>query len=300
MDRVDRRSSVPLVHQLSGILRRRILEGVYKPNEPIPTEEQLMEEHRVSRTTVRLALARLVNEGLIRREQGRGTFVNPVLQAPGWVHPMAFRPVSRDLVEVKSTTHIIESAGMTPSTQLIALEIQRPPEHIAQQLCLSATEPVFRIERLRLADEIPLVLERVWLPEALCPGLTERDLEGSLYRTLAERYGLELAAAHQTLKAVVVSGRDAARLQLPEGSPAMLVTGVTYLADGRPIEAEYSLFNGNMMEFIVDLGVYSRFARIARDRRAEDGEDEPRNADGSQLVSTCRRLSGTLPEVGKE
>src|SRR5690554_3689421 len=76
-ERLDRYSPIPLIYQLSDILRDKIMKGEIKPNEPLPPEIELASSYGVSRTTVRLALAKLVNEGLIRREQGRGSFVNP-------------------------------------------------------------------------------------------------------------------------------------------------------------------------------------------------------------------------------
>lgn len=266
MPGIDRQSSVPLVYQLSEILRRQILTGEYKPNSQIPTEDQLMEIYGVSRTPVRLALQKLVNEGLIRRERGRGSFVNPVGR-PGVYRPRPLDPypMARDMIEVKSMTYLIESAGMTPGVRVLTFQAERPTPRTAELLELDSGEMVWRSERVRLADETPVAFERVWLPQSLCPDLTRGDLEGSLYRTLSERYGCQIVSAHQVLKAITVDGEDAERLALPNGHPVMLVTGVSYLADGRPIEVEQSLFRGDMMEFVVELGVYSKYARFAKD-----------------------------------
>src|SRR5260221_8161920 len=104
----DRNGNIPLVYQLGEAIRDRIVREEYSLGEPIPTEDQLQKFYGVSRTTVRLALAKLVNEGYIRRQQGKGTFVNP----RGLVAKGQPKPFSRDVFGVKSTTQIILSAAV--------------------------------------------------------------------------------------------------------------------------------------------------------------------------------------------
>lgn len=265
MDRVDKTSPVPLIYQLSQLLRDQILAGQFGPNDPIPTEEQLAREHKISRTTVRLALAKLVNEGFVRREQGKGTFVNATRDpSSGGGMVGSVQRIARDMFDVKSTTRIIESAGMKPTTRVLKFEIEQPSARIAQLLDITLSEPVLHFERLRFADGSPLVLERTWLPQSVCPELRKEDLEGSLYRALAERCGCKLTAAHQVLRPVTLSTEDAECLGVTPGTAVMLVTGVTYSLDGRPVEAEESYFSGESVEFVVELGAYSRFARIVK------------------------------------
>src|SRR5690554_3700898 len=111
IQQLERDSDVPLMYQLSNLLKKQIADGQYGINDMLPTEEVLAKRYRISRTTVRLALGKLVNEGLIRRVQGRGTFVNPLGLAkpqPQWI--------ARDMYDVKSTSNIVQSAGMTASS----------------------------------------------------------------------------------------------------------------------------------------------------------------------------------------
>src|ERR1700745_2054624 len=113
MQPLDRNGSIPLVYQLGEAIRDKIVRKEYSLGQPIPTEDQLQKFYGVSRTTVRLALAKLVNEGFIRRQQGKGTFVNPrALVTKG--KP---KPFSRDMFGVKSTTQIILSAGRERETR---------------------------------------------------------------------------------------------------------------------------------------------------------------------------------------
>src|SRR3982074_3423708 len=108
MQPLDRNGNIPLVYQLGEAVRDKIVRGEYSQGDSIPTEDQLQKFYGVSRTTVRLALAKLVNEGYIRRQQGKGTYVNP----RGLVAKGKTKSFSRDMFGVKSTTQIILSAGV--------------------------------------------------------------------------------------------------------------------------------------------------------------------------------------------
>ena len=112
---LDRNGNIPLVYQLGEAIRDKIVRREYIPGEPIPTEDRLQKFYGVSRTTVRLALAKLVNEGYIRRQQGKGTYVNP----RGLVAKCKSKAFSRDIFGVKSTTQIILSAEMKARTEVL-------------------------------------------------------------------------------------------------------------------------------------------------------------------------------------
>jgi GntR family transcriptional regulator len=106
------------------------------------------------------------------------------------------------------------------------------------------------------------VLERIWLPERLCPGLSEEEVEGSLYKTLTVRFGLNLAAAHQWLRPAVATPEMAELLDVEAGAPVMMVRGATFTSDATPVEVEESYFRGDHVEFVIELGSYSNYARL--------------------------------------
>src|ERR1700719_4211657 len=258
MHPLDGTENIPLVYQLGEAIRDKIVRGEYSLGEPIPTEDQLQKFYGVSRTTVRLALAKLVNEGYIRRQQGKGTYVNPRgLVAKG--KPKSF---SRDMFGVKSTTQIILSAGMKIRTEVLYFARELPSEDVAEKLGINEKDPVLHFERVRYADDRPLVLERSWIPAAQCPDLKREDVKGSLYLVLFKKYGHKIAAAHQSLRAILGSKLDAGILGLQIGEPVMLVRGVTYLEDGRAIEAQESHFGAGSIESATELGGYSQYARV--------------------------------------
>jgi len=247
-----------LVYQLGEAIRDKIVRGEYDPGQPIPTEERLQKFYGVSRITVRLALAKLVNEGYIRRQQGKGTYVNP----RGLVTKGKPKPFSRDMFGVKSTTKIIQSAGMKVRTEVLLFAREMPSKEVAERLGISEKDSVLHFERLRYADDKPLVLEKSWIPAAQCPDLKREDIKGSLYLVLFKKYHHHVAAAHQSLRAILASELDARVLNLQIGEPVMLVDGVTYLEDGRAIEVEESHFRAEAIEFIIELGEYSQYARL--------------------------------------
>jgi GntR family transcriptional regulator len=258
MQPLERNGNIPLVYQLGAAVREKIVRGEYRLDQPIPTEEELQKFYGVSRTTVRLALAKLVNEGYIRRQQGKGTYVNP----RGLVTKGRLKPLSRDLFGVKSTTQIIQSAGMKGSTEVRRFGRGLPSEDVAERLGISQRDPVLHFERVRYANDKPLVLEKSWIPAAQCPDLRREDVKGSLYAVLFKKYHHHIAAAHQSLRAILASESDARILCLQIGDPVMLVHGVTYLDDGRAIEVQESHFRAESIEFIIELGEYSQYARL--------------------------------------
>ena len=258
MQRLTRDGSIPLVYQLGEAIRDKIVRGEYDPGQPIPTEEQLQKLYGVSRITVRLALAKLVNEGYIRRQQGKGTYVNP----RGLVTKGKPKPLSRDMFGVKSTSKIIQSAGMKVRTEVLRFVREIPSKEVAERLGISEKDSVVHFERLRYADDKPLVLEKSWIPAAQCPDLKREDIKGSLYLVLFKKYHHHVAGAHQSLRAILASELDARVLNLQIGAPVMLVDGVTYLEDGRAIEVEESHFRAEAIKFIIELGEYSQYARL--------------------------------------
>jgi GntR family transcriptional regulator len=255
---LDRNGNIPLVYQLGEAVRDKIVRGEYRLDQPIPTEGELQKLYGVSRTTVRLALAKLVNEGYIRRQQGKGTYVNP----RGLVTKGKPKRLSRDMFGVKSTTRIIQSAGMKVRTEVRHFERGLPSEEVAEKLGIAQRDPVLHFQRVRYADDKPLVMEKSWIPAAQCPDLRREDVKSSLYAVLFKKYQHRIAAAHQSLRAMVASELEAQTLDLRVGEPVMLVYGVTYLDDGRAIEAQESHFRAESIEFIIELGEYSQYARL--------------------------------------
>jgi len=231
----------PLYHQVKTVILREIESGHWKPGERLPTENDLTTKFKVSKITVREALRELSDLGYIRREQGRGTFVQrpPLEQGP------------RDLT---SFTEEMRRHGLPASSRVFVQGLVAAPADVATALRIPPGAEVFRLRRLRLADGEPMGLQTAFLPSALVPGIADVDFAGaSLYDVLRGRYDLSPVRATETHTAVLVGPTEARLLEVPAGSPGMAARRVAYLAAARPLEFVQSIMRGDRYEVVLDL-----------------------------------------------
>jgi GntR family transcriptional regulator len=241
MPTLKRGAPEPLYHQLKTALLREIEAGRWRPGERLPTEDALIARFHVSKITVRQALRDLSQLGYIRREQGRGTFV----QGP---------PLEEGPRELKSFTREMQGHGFVATSRVLEHGVIPAPPDIAARLDVSPDTPVFRLRRLRLADGEPMGLQEACIPLHLVPGIEAFVFaEASLYEILGSRYGLYPAAARETHQAVAVAEDVAPLLRVTAGSPALAAERLTTLADGRPLEYVHSIMRGDRYKIVLDL-----------------------------------------------
>ena len=125
---------------------------------------------------------------------------------------------------------------------------------VAAKLELEPSGQLWELERLRLADETPVILEHRYIVERLCPRLTRAQAEGSLYRAWTENHSLAIAGANEVIRAVILSRKEAGHLQVPARSPALEVVAVGFLEDNSPLWWERTLYRGDQYEFHSRLG----------------------------------------------
>ena len=234
-------TGIPLYRQIQSDLRDRVLSGELAPDARVETEHELMERHRVSRATVRQALAGLVAEGLLEIRRGLGTFV----AAPRFEHTLCgFYSYSRE----------IERHGRRPGTRVLGLVLEPAGEQAAMALGIRAGTPVVALKRVRLADDEPLVLETSYLPAARFPGLERVDFSKvRLYDTLTTRYGIRPVRARETFEPILLTAADAQILEKHRGDPALLVERTAFDPDGDPIEFCRSLVRSDRYRYSVEL-----------------------------------------------
>jgi len=232
-------SGLPLYHQLRERLRAAI--RATAPDTRLPPEKDLMAWAKVSRATTRRAIADLVQEGLLVAHQGRGTFTAPHRVPAG----LGRRPLG--------FTEAMTRAGRTPGSQVLEQTVVPATGEVARQLEVPEGSDVVVVERLRLIDGEPAMLERAHLPAGLCPGLAGRDLTGSLYQLLRAHYGLAPARGEESILAVNADHRLARALRVPVAA-ALLATTRTTRADGGA-RLEYTLRHarGDLCSFFVEL-----------------------------------------------
>jgi len=232
---------VPLYHQLTSVILREIRAGRWAPGDRLPTEDELMARFRVSKITVRQALRDLAGLGYIRREQGRGTFV----QRP---------PLEEGPRHLRSFTDEMRHHGLIASSKVLEQEVVPAADDLAEILECPAAAPLFRLRRLRSANDEPMGLQTAYVPMTLVPGIVALPFnEASLYDVLRSKYNLHPATARETHVAVVVSGDEAGLLRTPSGSAALAAERVTYLADGRPLEYVRSIMRGDRYRIVLEL-----------------------------------------------
>jgi GntR family transcriptional regulator len=245
---------IPLHHQVYLDLRRSIDSGEWRPGDRLPPERELALRYGCSLITVRRALTELARERRLARTPGRGTFVQ--------------RPrIDRDLADEKSFTEEMQLRGLDPETRLIAARSESAGEAVANALRLNVGSPTLYLERLRLADGEPLLLEQVHLPAEQFPGLLASDLEhNSLYDLLTHRYDTHISRARETLEPVLLRAREARLLARPPRSPALLVEGIAFASSGIPVEFGRTYVRGDRTRYYVERVVVRAQARLEESR----------------------------------
>lgn len=211
------------------------IENGLQPHDKLPTERELAEELEVSRLTVRRALDQLERERIIYRVQGSGTFVSA-------------DNIAKSL-ELTSFTEDMRARGLEPGSRSIHVEIIPAGPQIGYELQLSPADEVVHINRVRTADDVPICLERSYLPRAFAGGLDTLEPGESLYNLLEARYGVRIDRAEQILRATVVEPDQAELLSVPPFSPALLVSRRTYDDRDNVVEYAETLYRGDRYSY---------------------------------------------------
>jgi GntR family transcriptional regulator len=231
----------PLYRQLTRRIAEAIESGALKPGQSLPPERELATLTGLSRVTVRKAVHSLVEAGRLIQRRGSGTFVAPRVER-----------VEQALSLLTSFSEDMERRGKTVRSVWLSRSLQAPSPDEMMALGLTAHDQVARLERVRLADEVPLAIERAALPTAILPD--PAAVEASLYATLAER-GLRPVRALQRISAANLGVRDAELLEVPVGAAGLRIERVSYLASGRVVEFVRSLYRGDAYDFAAELQI---------------------------------------------
>ena len=233
-----RRTGEPLYRQLADDLRTRILAGEFPVPDAMPTEAQLSQRYRASRITVRHALALLDQEGLVHREQGRGSFVRP-------------RAIAVGPRRLTSFTEEIRERGAQQGSELISVEIVSVP--VETPIDAEPSRRCARLERIRRADGHPIAHQVTLIPAELGEGVESAlASSGSLYDYLRTRHALEIDSADETYRVGAADARSAELLGMQPGTPVFMVERVGY-SGARRIEWTRSVVRGEDYEVHVHL-----------------------------------------------
>lgn len=234
-------SELPLYFQLSTFIKNLILSKQLKPGDMIPSEKQLCDIYGISRTTVRQALDKLAKENLIIRRRGRGSYIaNP--------------KVHRNLDHLYNFTDDMKRIGLSPSSKVIMSRVIEASENMSKLFNISDNADVFKLVRVRLADNEPLLLEETYIPLYVCPDITNIDFnKNSLYSILQTMYGLKLEKATETYEAVNLDIETAKILNCQSLSAAFSIQRIGYLENDTAFELTNSLVRSDKCVFTVEL-----------------------------------------------
>lgn len=230
---------MPKYRQISDQIISSIKKGELMPGMKTPSETRIIEDFGVSNTTARKALQYLEMTGWAKRIKGKGTFVQK-------------RQVLRRVDKILSFTKNMHEAGCTPSTRLLSAE--EIPEGYASMIGgrrYSMAGPVYRIRRLRFADDNPVLLEERYISRRLCPGISDRSLEGSLYDLYENDFDLELTEIYQSLSSILLDEESNQYFSLRLPAPALLIEGITFAGKEIILEMERSIYRGDKYAFTI-------------------------------------------------
>lgn len=223
----------PLYKQLIQKIRNDIANGVYPVHSRIPSEQELCETYQVSRVTVRKALAELTQEGLINRHQGKGTFVG-------------VPRICKDLKDVNSFHNACRLMGCEPGTRVLHAQMVHTEEEDRRDL-LEEGDQVVEIVRLRMADDVPVMLETNRFPAAYAY-LLDEDLSGSLYGVL-EDHGVETSQAIHEISMSYATPAQAKQLDVAPGDALLQLREVIYDQHHQPLHTSRQFIRGDRFTF---------------------------------------------------
>jgi GntR family transcriptional regulator len=234
--RIAEQNNSPIYMQLATKLRQQIVDGQIPAGEALPSERDLCAIMGASRVTIRKATELLIEEGLLSRRQGSGTYVTPRIQTPG-SFLSSFSEDAKARGEATDTIWMMKVIAVASDEEARLLELP----HGAQ---------VAKLSRVRMAGGEPLAIENAVVPAEMLPDIGK--LGNSLYQALDKR-GNRPVTGEQKIRAALAGSTEASLLSIPENSEILRIERLTRRADGRPVELTRSAYRGERYEFVSEL-----------------------------------------------
>ena len=236
---ISNTTNIPKYYQISRQIIAAIRSGRLKPGMQILSENEIIKQYGVSNTTARRSLQEIERAGWGTRIKGKGTFV-------------AQRNVQRSATRILGFTRNMIEAGYTPSTRVLDTRKNTKGYFAAingRRYIMPG--PVYKIHRLRFADDTPMMLEVRYISMEFCPDIENQDFTESLYDIYKEHYGLSLVEIQQTLSTVMIDAGTQRFFEVREPIPAFRVEGVTFCGKEMILEMEDSIYRGDKYRFSV-------------------------------------------------
>jgi GntR family transcriptional regulator len=233
---------LPKYYLLKKDLIKKIENDLFKTNEQIPSERELIQMYGYSRITVRKAIDDLVNEGYLYRVHGKGTYVKG-------------NDVQQNIVSLNSITTDILAMGKVPSRKVLKFKVDKTFLKRAEELEIDNNDDVVILDRIYFADKEPINRTTDYLPAKYFPNINNYDFsKNSLFQVIEEEYKIKITRAVRTIEAVLADEEIAGMLELKKGFPVLLFRGVTYgLVEGKevPIESFKTYYRSDNRKFTI-------------------------------------------------
>ncbi len=237
---LNRDSFEPLYYQLKEIIREKINNGEYQVNSLIPSEAEFCKLYNVSRITVKKAILDLVQEGVLRRKKGLGTFVCQPYKATR-------------LESVKGFTEQVLNFNQRPSAKVLDVDFKKPNKHICKKLNLSSSEMLIRIKRVRLIDDEPYYIETMYFPYNRVKEIEKENLVESIYGILDRKYGIKIIKAEEVFEPVILDEFETKILKLKSAvSSGLRVERVGYTQNNEAFEYSTHIVRGDKCKIMVE------------------------------------------------
>lgn len=239
MPQISRVSYKPIYLQICELIREKIDSGEIVIGSRIWSESDIMEKFNVSRNTARKAIETLQNEGIVFRIQGKGSFVSQP-------------KVDYGLQSLMSFSEEINEKKLNPTSKVICFTREHPEPFHATNLKIPEDQWVFKLERIRFADQYPIAYQITFIPENLCPGLLDYDFtDKSLYDVFEKQYNHVLSWQKTVIKPVVADNYIAEIFKVSPRTPLLYTESITYLAGGTPVESNKNIYLSERYQFTV-------------------------------------------------
>jgi GntR family transcriptional regulator len=238
---IDSVDHLPLYAHVEQALIARISDGSLSPGTRLPSEDCLVQEYAVSRTTIRAAVQSLIQRGLVEIQRGKGTFVT-------------LPKITQELTELTGFVEDMQTLGRKATAKVLDQQVVTATVVVARQLALPQGSRVVRIQRVRLADGNPLSFDETYLPKELGRKITTNNLETEpIFSLLEHKYNTPLVEAEYRLEASCADSAVATALNIDIGSPIFLIERTSYSLGHRPVDYEKLHYRGDQIRFVTRL-----------------------------------------------
>lgn len=233
---INPNSNVPMYKQVLNVISNQIQSGELKAEDRLPSEIDLMKKFGVSRITIRAAIAELVEEGVLVRSQGKGTFV---------ASPKTLYKAN----DGYGFTYSCRLAGKTPATKLISKEIIYPSSQDIEFFGIQETDKIICTKRLRFVDDEPTMIETNHYPAASFSFLMGENLEGSLFELLEKKYNIHVYESLRTLEVYFPTKEEASLLGIKNNTPLLLFKDMQKDSNDKPLFISRQIYCTERLKF---------------------------------------------------